>query len=170
MEAGGEAVLIYSEEQKKHFIRIIEDIDDFLNNDGQLNLNVEGESMKKDQYRRFLLRNNCILYGAPGTGKTEFVKELNHILINRYGKNSPERPNVVNIDPNDPNSGLTPDDDEENKKPQPTIPIFVVSGASLMSTGKDEPKTFEKFIITLRKAKNDFFKNPDAEGNVGEDS
>jgi len=169
MEGGAEAVLIYTEEQKKHFIRILEDIDDFLNNDGKLNLNVEGESKKKDQYRHYLLRNNCILYGAPGTGKTEFVKELNHILISRYGKNSLERPRVVNIDPHDPNCGLTQDDDEKIK-PEPAIPIFVISGASLMSTGKDEPKTFEKFVITLKRAKNDFFKNPDEEGNIGEDS
>ncbi|CAG8684870.1 13390_t:CDS:2, partial [Racocetra persica] len=127
-----------------------------------------GESGRNDQYKNFLLRNNCILYGAPGTGKTEFVKELNHVLINRYGKNSPERSSVVNLDPSDPNHGLTQDDEE--KKPEPTIPIFVISGASLMSTGKDEPKTFEKFIITLKKAKNNFFKNPDEEGNIGEDS
>ncbi|CAG8584981.1 5720_t:CDS:2 [Cetraspora pellucida] len=168
IEEGEEAVLIYTEEQKKHFIRILEDIDDFLNNEGKLNLNAEGESGRNDQYKNFLLRNNCILYGAPGTGKTEFVKELNHVLINRYGRNSPERPPVVNLDPSDPNHGLTQDDEE--KKPEPTIPIFVISGASLMSTGKDEPKTFEKFIITLKKAKNNFFKNPDEEGNIGEDS
>ncbi|CAG8831741.1 28462_t:CDS:2, partial [Racocetra persica] len=41
IEEGEEAVLIYTEEQKKHFIRILEDIDDFLNNEGKLNLNAE---------------------------------------------------------------------------------------------------------------------------------
>jgi hypothetical protein len=169
MREGDEPILIFTEEQKKNFIRIIEDIDDFLNNDGELNLEVEGMRERKNQYRHYLLRNNCILYGAPGTGKTEFVKELNHVLINRYGRNSPERPQVISLDPNDPNYGLTQDNDGE-MKPEPVIPIFVISGASLMSTGKDEPKTFEKFVITLKKAKNDFFKNPDLEGNIGEDS
>jgi hypothetical protein len=30
-----------------------------------------------------------------------------------------------------------------------------------MSTGKDEPKTYEKLAAIVRKAKNEFFKNPD---------
>src|SRR6185369_18028725 len=89
-----EGFLLFSEETKKHFCKIVKDIDDFLNRGGQLEN--EGGGLN-DNYSGFLARNNCILYGAPGTGKTEFMRELTRILIERYG----EEPDIPPV-PTDP--------------------------------------------------------------------
>lgn len=162
---GQEGVLIYTEEQTKHFNRILEDIDDFMNGDS-LKLNVEGETGKQDQYRFSLLRNNCILYGAPGTGKTEFVRELNHVLIKRYWVEPTNGPNTN--DPQDPANAWDNDEEEKTKLPEPIVPIFEIKGLDISSTGKDEPKVYEKLILCLKKLKNDFFKMPDEKGEIGE--
>ncbi|KLL05027.1 MAG: hypothetical protein MRERV_7c079 [Mycoplasmataceae bacterium RV_VA103A] len=163
----GEGVLIYTDEQVKHFNRILEDIDDFLNNEGELNLDVEGERNKDDQYKNYLLRNNCILYGAPGTGKTEFVRELNHVLIDRYGIKPNELPD--SDDSNDPANAWKKDKEgKEDNLPKPQVPVFQINGLDISSTGKDEPKIYEKLILCLKKLKNDFFKVPDEKGEIGE--
>ncbi|CAG8693447.1 1482_t:CDS:2, partial [Cetraspora pellucida] len=143
------------------------DIDDFLNNEGELNLDVEGERNKDDQYKNYLLRNNCILYGAPGTGKTEFVRELNHVLIDRYGIKPNELPDSDDL--NDPANAWKKDKEKkEDNLPKPQVPVFQINGLDISSTGKDEPKIYEKLILCLKKLKNDFFKVPDGKGEIGE--
>jgi SpoVK/Ycf46/Vps4 family AAA+-type ATPase len=162
-----EGILCFSDEVKKHFAKIVQDIDDWANNEGHQLQPLEG--LTESFNIPYLTRNNCILYGAPGTGKTEFVRELNHILINRYGQ-EPETAQD-HIDPNDPNAGMTTaQNSSQAKSKTPQIPIFEIKGASLMSTGKDEPKTYEKLIATIRKAKKEFFQAPDENGKVGKES
>jgi ATPase family associated with various cellular activities (AAA) len=166
----GEGILLFSEETKKHFSQIARDVDEWLENDDHKLSPLRG--LSESHNYPYLLRNNCILYGAPGTGKTEFVRELNHLLINRYG----EEPQIrqPSNDPNDPNYGINidPRDRERALKgiKKPCVPIFEIKGADIMSTGKDEPKTYEKLVASIQKAKDEFFKNPDWEGNVGKDS
>lgn len=165
----GEGILLFTQETKKHFSQIAQDVDEWINKDDHKLSPLYG--LSESHNYPWLIRNNCILYGAPGTGKTEFVRELNHLLINRYG----EEPQIYRpTDPNDPNSGMTEDPQERERASRgikkPRIPIFEIKGADIMSTGKNEPKTYEKLVISIQKAKDEFFKNPDWEGNVGKDS
>jgi hypothetical protein len=156
-----EGYLLFSDETKEHFCQIIQDIDDWINNNGQLGS--ERGQVDKDNYSNYLVRNNCILYGAPGTGKTEFVRELNRILVERYGK-EPEKPQEHN-DPNDPNYGLSVDPEEQEavekgiKKPQ--IPVVEVKGASLQSAGPtvNDALPQEKLAKILQRFKEEHFKD-----------
>src|SRR5438552_3840349 len=101
----GRGKLYFQSETVEHYQKILQDIDDFLNSYGQL----QGDNYD-DNYTSFLMRNNCILYGAPGTGKTEFVRELNRALIEKYGSQQEEI-----TDPDDPRYGLENQNQEEKK-------------------------------------------------------
>jgi len=118
-----------------------------------------------------LVRDNCILYGAPGTGKTEFVRELIRILIERYGE-EPQKPEET-TDPNNPNSGINRE--EELKEAQgkiARIPVFEISGAELQSAGPSvgDILPYRKLIKNIEVCKEKFFKNPDWDGKVGKES
>jgi Cdc6-like AAA superfamily ATPase len=97
------------------------------------------------------VRNNCILYGAPGTGKTEFARELNRALIERYGGQE----EAIN-DPNDPNYGLR-DTNQQEKKPK--IPIFMINGEKCQTGGATvkDINTHEKLALIILHLKKEFF-------------
>ncbi|CAG8522006.1 13963_t:CDS:2 [Ambispora leptoticha] len=148
----GEGILLFSEETKKHFSQIANDIDEWINNEEHKLSPLQG------------------LSETPGTGKTEFVRELNHLLIKRYGE-EPQiyRPN----DPNDPNSGMTEDPEEKARAlrgiKKPRIPVFEIKGADIMSTGKNEPKTYEKLVTKEGdQAKNPLTYSSQAKNNLEE--
>lgn len=160
--------LLFSNETKKHFCRIIKDIDDWINDEGRLENEAGGD---KDNYSGYLVRNNCILYGAPGTGKTEFARELSRILIDRYGE-VPTVPQSSN-DPNDPNYGISIDPKEremaEKGIKKPSIPVVEIKGASLQSAGPTVGDLLpqEKLVKILQRFKEEFFQSVDREGNTG---
>src|SRR5690349_850 len=62
--------LIFKDEANEHLLQIINDVIAFKNGE-ELSLDKE-----KDSFSKQLKRNNTVLYGAPGTGKTEFINEL----------------------------------------------------------------------------------------------
>jgi len=142
----GEGRLIFEAETQQFFQKILKDIDDFLNNNGILEPDQHG-----DNYTEFLMRNNCILYGAPGTGKTEFVRELNRALIEKY---SGQREVITDLD--DPRSGLT--NPEENEK-RPVIPVFEINGERLQTGGATtkDINTHEKLAQIIKHLKKEFF-------------
>ncbi|CAG8641714.1 9139_t:CDS:2 [Cetraspora pellucida] len=134
-------------------------------------LEEEVEGGDKDNYSGYLVRNNCILYGAPGTGKTEFARELSRILIERYGE-VPTIPQTSN-DPNDPNYGMSIDPKEremaEKGIKKPRIPLVEIKGASLQSAGPTVGDLLpqEKLVKILQRFKEEFFQGDDEEGNTG---
>jgi hypothetical protein len=156
-----EGYLLFSEETKQHFCQVIQDLDDFVNNQGKLG--DESQQSDKDNYSSYLVRNNCILYGAPGTGKTEFVRELNRILVERYGK-EPQKVQTP-TDPSDPNYGISVDPQEQEAAEKgvkiPQIPVVEIKGASLQTGGPTvgQPLPQEKFVTILQRFKEDHFKD-----------
>jgi hypothetical protein len=74
--------LIYPKTIHQQFRAIINDII-CLKNGQELEKEHTGES---DNYSKQLKRNNTVMYGAPGTGKSVFVEELVHHLYENFGK------------------------------------------------------------------------------------
>lgn len=74
--------LIYPKAIHQQFRAIINDIIT-MKNGNELEPEHTGE---KDTYSKQLKRNNTVMYGAPGTGKTVFVEELVHHLYESFGK------------------------------------------------------------------------------------
>ncbi|CFW92736.1 protein of unknown function [endosymbiont DhMRE of Dentiscutata heterogama] len=70
--------LIFKDEANEHLLRILNDITAFKQGE---ELSADGEN---DPYSTQLKRNNAVLYGAPGTGKTEFINELVHHLYQQF--------------------------------------------------------------------------------------
>jgi hypothetical protein len=102
--------LIFRKEVNNHLETILRDVmtikkGDFLSSDGIM-----------DGYSHQLKRNNSVLYGAAGTGKTEFINELVHHLHEQFA-----------------NREIKTDDQFPNKI---VPPIIEVKGAKLQSAGE----------------------------------
>jgi hypothetical protein len=140
-----QGVLVFREDTLAFFERILEDIEHHLNNE-QLS---PDKGFENDNYAGFLVRNNCVLYGAPGTGKTEFVRELNRMLIEKYSANTEPI-----TDPNDPRYGL-----ENVQSNQPVVPIFEINGERLQSGGATmkDLNTHEKLAEIIKVLKQEAF-------------
>ncbi|KLL04070.1 MAG: hypothetical protein MRERV_28c021 [Mycoplasmataceae bacterium RV_VA103A] len=145
MSGESEGTLLFAPETLEFFERILKDIDNFLSN---ADLDPD-PGFENDNYAPYLVRNNCILYGAPGTGKTEFVRELNRMLIEKYSQN--EEPIT---DPNDPRYGL-----ENNQPNQSLIPIFEINGERLQTGGQTmkDLNTHEKLAEIIKVLKQEAF-------------
>ncbi|CAG8584150.1 14680_t:CDS:1 [Cetraspora pellucida] len=145
MSGESEGTLLFAPETLEFFERILKDIDNFLS-DADLD---PDPGFENDNYAPYLVRNNCILYGAPGTGKTEFVRELNRMLIEKYSQN--EEPIT---DPNDPRYGL-----ENNQPNQPLVPIFEINGERLQTGGQTmkDLNTHEKLAEIIKVLKQEAF-------------
>ena len=79
--------LLFAPHINEHFAKIMNDVTAIKKSP---NLNINGNALEpeqqKDPYSPYLKRNNTILYGTPGTGKTEFVKELAIHLHQHFNK------------------------------------------------------------------------------------
>lgn len=124
--------LIFSEEVKQAFEQILQDVNDWFEWDGQLTAE---KGMSKDNYSNCLARNNCILYGAPGTGKTEFVRELSRVLLKKCS--------------------TLEDDDDPKSRLIPLAPVIEIKGYSLQTVKLDHNDLgpHEKLIKILQKFK-----------------
>src|SRR5207248_8350257 len=87
LEEGQTGTLIYMDEINNHFAKIMNDIAAVKDSDS---LNANGDALdseeENDDYSPWLKRNNTLLYGTPGTGKTVFVNELVHHFYQEFGK------------------------------------------------------------------------------------
>jgi SpoVK/Ycf46/Vps4 family AAA+-type ATPase len=75
--------LIFIDKVNQYLRNVIQSFVDFKNGD---NLESDGYN---DTVSPFLKRYNAVMYGAPGTGKTELVNELVHHLFEKF--NIPEK-------------------------------------------------------------------------------
>ncbi|MEG7979175.1 MAG: ATP-binding protein [Mollicutes bacterium UO1] len=143
----GEGVLRFDPQTLTFFERVLKDIDDFLDNGTMVD---SDPGFEGDNYEPFLVRNNCILYGAPGTGKTEFVRELNRMLIEKH---SP--PSELITDPNDPRYGLA----NSEAQIKSVVPIFEINGERLQTGGQTmkDLNTHEKLAEIIKVLKQETF-------------
>jgi Cdc6-like AAA superfamily ATPase len=72
--------LIFSEKVNEYLFNVLRDMTDFRNKAGVL----VPDSYNDKNYSPFLKRNNAVMYGAPGTGKTELINELVHHLYQQF--------------------------------------------------------------------------------------
>jgi DNA replication protein DnaC len=72
--------LIYSNEITKYFQEIIKDLEDLVKI-GKVNPELDE---RNDKFALHLKRRNMVMYGAPGTGKTELIVQLARIIKERY--------------------------------------------------------------------------------------
>ncbi|CAG8721116.1 970_t:CDS:2, partial [Racocetra persica] len=119
--------LIFKDEANEHLLRILNDITAFKQGE---ELAADGEN---DPYSSQLKRNNAVLYGAPGTGKTEFINELVHHLYQQFATEIEEKE-------------LIP-------------PVIEVKGAKLKSAGgiTDQPSPDQKLISIIKHYKKEVF-------------
>ncbi|WNE40687.1 MAG: Chromosome partition protein Smc [Mycoplasmataceae bacterium] len=169
--------LVYSEEIKKHFTAILEDIDDLVNN-GQVYTH-------KDEYRDDssgnFTRRNTILYGMAGTGKTEFPKQLVFEIANKFQSQNEKRLNEYNQDLINKQEQLVNDSENEQlkteieelkelikdceeqltKEESKIAPVFQIDGFHLQTAGKalnDKGlESHEKLIAILKELKKEAF-------------
>ncbi|CAG8753409.1 9308_t:CDS:2, partial [Cetraspora pellucida] len=158
--------LIFKDEANEHLLRILNDITSFKQGE---ELAADGEN---DPYSSQLKRNNAVLYGAPGTGKTEFINELVHHLYQQFA--SEEAKNLLQQireleeemkEAEDP----TPEQIQkltelkkqitEIEENQLIPPVIEVKGAKLKSAGgiTDQPSPDQKLISIIKHYKKEVF-------------
>ncbi|CAG8557162.1 15698_t:CDS:10 [Racocetra fulgida] len=127
--------LLFSPEITNFFKDILQDIEDLVRF-GEVNPELDE---KQDGNHLHFKRRNMVMYGAPGTGKTEFIKQLAH--------------------PNNPNYELL---QEIERKPPCIIQI---DGSTLATGGKampggGQPDSYQKLVAIIKKAKEEYYGDP----------
>ncbi|CAG8702775.1 43642_t:CDS:2 [Gigaspora margarita] len=173
----GSGNLVYPEVIKKHFIAILDDIDDLINT-GQVYTHKDEE---QDNYSSRFTRRNTILYGMAGTGKSEFPRQLVFEIAAKYQSESEKKLNEYNEDLakkqerliNDPESEQLKTEIEELKnliqdceqqlttEESKLVPVFQIDGFHLQTAGKainDKGlESHEKLIAILKELKKEAF-------------
>ncbi|MDR1670191.1 MAG: ATP-binding protein [Spiroplasmataceae bacterium] len=139
--------LFWSEEITNFFKNILKDLED-LTQKGSVDLNLDE---KKDGHHRYFKRRNCVLYGAAGTGKTEFIKQMARIIQAKYPEWIAD-----DLDPNNSNYEFLKQ--IERKIP----PIIQIDGTNIKAPGKGSPvgdkiDSYEKLIKIIERAKESYF-------------
>src|SRR3954454_8953613 len=90
----GSGKLIYSDKVKKFFTAILDDIEDLVNCG-----KVYGEKDdEQDNYSNKFVRRNAIFYGAPGTGKSEFPRQLVYEIAAKFSSEAQKKQQEYNQD------------------------------------------------------------------------
>ncbi|KLL04728.1 MAG: ATPase [Mycoplasmataceae bacterium RV_VA103A] len=158
--------LIFKDEANEHLLRILNDIISFKQGE---ELAADGEN---DPYSTQLKRNNAVLYGAPGTGKTEFINELVHHLYQQFASEEAKtllqqiRKLEEEIKENEDPASEQIQKLTELKKQITEIeenqlipPVIEVKGAKLKSAGgiTDQPSPDQKLISIIKHYKKEVF-------------
>jgi DNA replication protein DnaC len=72
--------LIYSDEIAQYFRDILQDLEDLVKL-SQVNPSLDE---RNDKYAEHFKRRNMVMYGAPGTGKTELIVQLARMINEKY--------------------------------------------------------------------------------------
>ncbi|CAG8466700.1 46062_t:CDS:2 [Gigaspora margarita] len=141
---------------------------------------VNGEELEPDNYKDnvtpFLKRYNAVLYGAPGTGKTELVNELVHHLHEKFS--NPEIRELTKeiekieeelkearqqqLKVSQKSEETTREDKAfEQKVAQIIPPVFKIDGVQLQTGGAvtDQPNPEDKLRMIIEKCKKQYFDN-----------
>lgn len=154
--------LIFKDEANEHLLQIINDIITFKNGE---ELSVDGE---KDSYSKQLKRNNAVLYGAPGTGKTEFINELVHHLHLQFASEETKElsQKIIELEKQEDKSPEQIQELNDLKNQWETIreseiitPVIEIKGAKLKSAGgvTDQPSPDQKLINIIKHYKKEVF-------------
>ncbi|CAG8520046.1 10725_t:CDS:1 [Paraglomus occultum] len=173
----GKGELVYTDEIKKHFTAILEDIDDLVNT-GQVY--THKDEYQDDNSSNFA-RRNTILYGMAGTGKTEFPRQLVFEIAAKHQSENEKKLNEYNEDLtkkqeqliNDPESEQLKTEIEELKnliqdceqqlvqEESKLVPVFQIDGFHLQTAGKainDKGlESHEKLIAIIKELKKEAF-------------
>jgi DNA polymerase III delta prime subunit len=139
--------LIYSDEITQYFRDILQDLEDLVKL-GQVNPSLDE---RNDKYAEHFKRRNMVMYGAPGTGKTELIVQLARMINEKYLTWIENE-----LDPSNPNYELL---QEIERKPPCIIQI---DGTTIKAPGKGSPvgdkiDSHEKLIKIIEKAKEFYY-------------
>ncbi|KAF9958340.1 hypothetical protein BGZ65_001509 [Modicella reniformis] len=173
----GNGELIYSEEIKKHFTAILEDIDDLINT-GKV---YKEKDEEQDDVSEYFTRRNTILYGMAGTGKTEFPKQLVYEIANKFQSSNERLINQYTQELVDKQEKLVNDSENEQLKTEITelkelikdceeqlakeeskiVPVFQIDGFQLATAGKalseKNLESHQKLIEIIKALKKEAF-------------
>jgi hypothetical protein len=180
----GPGHLVFPPVIKKQFFAILEDIDDLIN--AGMVYRHKDNFDPNDNYAGKFSRRNTVLYGAPGTGKSEFVRQMVFEIAAKYEPQ--EKKKIAELEKQlakkreqfvDDTENEVLKEEIENLKNQAqecedqlaqqedrSVPVFQIDGFQLQTAGKsfgDKLESHEKLVEIIKYLKKEAFGDPQSE-------